>query len=159
MPLLTPTADAGITYQQSDSGSLVINLNLTPFPFGTTQDINIVTGAGRLEQDIIRWFLTPQGANAFDTNFGNPLFSLLGRASADQALVASLVQQCEDYFLQRQNIEAAQGYLSIDEQVDHFDPPTITFDGQGSANIQIPVVSRSGNTSQIIVPTTVTVSP
>lgn len=158
-PLATPTSDLKIAYSvDAASGSLVVEWPLSPY-----NDLSLIAGTPRLVQDVVRWLLTPVGSNPLDPTFGNPLFSLLGRPSGDLTDVFfSMVKQAEGDFLARQQQAAAQGFLSLDEQVDSFSDPTITFgDGNltpfGSASVSFTIYTRSGVASQALVPFSLTV--
>jgi phage baseplate assembly protein W len=150
MALTTPTADIGLIYTAPgvlDASAGQVELALTP-----AGDLQRVVGLRRLQQDITRWLLTPRGAVPFEPSYGNPLLVLWGRP-VDLALsdVASMVASAEDDFVQRQALAAAQGYLALDEQVDHFENVQIDQPTPMAISVTFTVVARSGSAAPLTI--------
>lgn len=158
MTLTTPTADLKLTFSLSASGQLIVDTPLSP-----SGDLQLVTGISRLVQDVVRWLLTPKGDNPLDPDYGNPLFSLLGRPGGDVGEVfTAMVTQAQSAFLVRQQQAAALGLLSLDEQVQQFTDLQVTIgDGNvltiGQALVQFTIISRAGTVAQAVAPFSITV--
>lgn len=148
MPLLTtPTADIAVTYTWDPTqNGFVIDMPLTPWG-----DLPLVAGPSRLQQDVTRWLQAPQGSDPTNPTFGNPLFALPGRPMSGNPAVtiASMVTQAEAYFLASQQAAAMAGFVSTDEQVDHFGPSFVTPIGAGGVPYD-PVARGAVPTSYLV---------
>jgi hypothetical protein len=95
------------------------------------------------------------GANPFQPQFGNPFYGQLRRPLPSTQSAASqylaMLEAAEAYFLQVQATAAANGTLSLDEQVDHFADQSVDTSLPGTAILSFTVISKAGTQSQATV--------
>ena len=151
MPLVQPIADLKMTFAANTAGQVVVDVPLT-----SAGDFALVTGINRLVQDIARWLLCPSGQNPFQPQYGNPFYGQLRRPLPARQVASTsflaMLEASEAYFLQVQATAAAQGTLSLDEQVDHFENQSVDTSVPGTTVISFVVVSKAGTQAQATVP-------
>lgn len=143
----TPTSDIWLDYSAGSNGEIEVD-----FVHDSSGDYKLASGGDRLRQDVLRWLLTPIGQNPFDPGFGNPLFGLLGRATGSAQPFLDMLRQAQQYFIQRQSDDAAQGWLSLDEQIDHFGPPTIKNPSPGVVTLSFLIYTKSASSVSVTAP-------
>jgi hypothetical protein len=159
----TSTGDLKLLFGINAQGTLTVDFARTP-----NGDLALVTGLPKLVQEIIRWLLSPIGSNPLQPTWGNPLFGLLGQPSGGTDIMRAMVEQAEASFIALQASAAAQGFLALDEQVDHFENLHIALGGSpnpngvhlpvGTAVISFTVVARSGASQNAFLPFSLTLS-
>ncbi len=114
-------------------------------------DIASVVGANRLIQRVNDWLMTPVGGYFADPTYGNQLLGqVLQPPATDPSAYAGMVRTGEADFLRRQAVAAAQGYLDLAAQVDHFGSIDVVFGDNGingpvgTVTVTTHVYARSG---------------
>lgn len=148
MALTAPIADWALVYSVDPAtGQLVVDMGLT-----AARDLQLVVGIQRLQQDVLRWLLTPQGTD-FDPGFGNPLFGVLGSPTmADPSEYEAMVEQAQVDFIQRQALAAAQGYLDDTEMVAAFTDVHVDLSVPGSVSVSFTIQTRAGQSARLLAP-------
>jgi hypothetical protein len=131
------------------TGEVVQDFVLTP-----QGDIALVTGIDRLVQMIILWLLTPLGVNPWDTTYGNPYYSQLGRIAGPdlQETYLAMLDTCQAAFLSTQEQAAQAGQLTQDEMVAKFSAQHISVVGVGQVMVSFTIVAQSGASTSVNVP-------
>lgn len=165
MAYVTPTADLKLSFTPQTDGSLMID-----FVQDAHGDLQLVQGLARLLQDVTVAMMTPVGARPHDPTFGNALLGQIGRPMvSDINTLFAMAEDVEASFIQRQQIAAAQGYLSLDEQVLEFTNLRIDVGGgpsipglphlpPGFVAISFTIISLAGTSTEANIPFFVTLN-
>jgi hypothetical protein len=141
----TPTADLGQSYAP-DPRSGIVTVDLVPAVDG---DLGTVAGSSRLAQDVTKFLYTPVGADPFSPDYGNPLWGDIGLpVAADVGTYGAALESALADFAARQAADAATGQLATDEQLDSWDPPTLSLAG-GTLTIGLRLYSRAQTTALV----------
>jgi len=140
----TPTADLGASYTLDPIAGAVV-VDLTPSADG---DLGVVTGISRLAQDVTKFLYTPPGADPFNPSYGNALWADIGQPlAANLADYGATLDASLADFAARQQADAAAGLLATDEQLDTWDPPSLSLSG-ATLTIGLRIYARSGEGTQ-----------
>ena len=146
LPVVTgPFEEWQETYTPNADGSITVEWPLTP-----SGDRATVQGTDRLVQDIQTFWYMAVGADITQPTAGNILFDDIEQpSSGDASVYDEQVNQVLQNFMQFQANDAAQGWLSLDEQLDTYDF-TCTFINDGLAlQVDLTVTAKDGNTDAV----------
>jgi hypothetical protein len=143
-PLLQGPSGVFALSTDYDEGTGMTTVEMVRTPSGAWK---VLAGLERLEQDARLFLLTPVGSDPLNPTWGNQVLDFLGEALDDPTIVQRPLLDSLKQFQAWQAIQAKQGYLTPDEQADHFDVNSTTiFDVNGlhTLAISLTVTSKTG---------------
>lgn len=143
--LRTPTAAIKLAFTPAPPTSGIAGV--ADFVVSPQRRTALVAGPDRLAQNIRLHFTTPVLSHFYTPSDGNSVYTLLGRPltkTDQQAAARAMVEQAESSFIQRQAQAAAQGYLTLDQQVDALELTQVSQPQAGQVSLDVTATTATG---------------
>ena len=144
VPAITsPVGALGVSVTVLSTGQLQVTLLQTP-----DGDWAVLTGIDRLRQDVTLFLYTRVGSSASDPTYGNALIDMIGLPLDDPSIAQDALLDSLRVFQAKQQVDAANGWLALDETAASFAIVGITLLA-GVLTIDLTVTSMTGVTTAV----------